>query len=125
MDPTREPRSTPAEPTAPRDILSDDAVVAYLRARAPGLPTARFDARAVISRARGALRRAPSSAPELRVAVAGAATAYLVLALARARGPLPVPGLGPVSVPGGDAVRACVAGLFPGASRTRPVAGGR
>jgi hypothetical protein len=43
--------------------------------------------------------------------MAGAATAYLTLALA---GPLPVPGLGTVSAPGGHAVRALVGGLVPG-----------
>ena len=105
MDPTR-------EPSAPRDILSDDAVVSYLRARAPGLPTAPFDPRAVTSRARGALvrlrrRRLRNSA----VALAGAITAYLAIALA---GPVPVPGLGPVGVPGDAGVRAMVRGLIPG-----------
>ena len=37
MDPTGEPR----------DTVSDDAVVAFLRTRAPGLPVVQFDPRAV------------------------------------------------------------------------------
>jgi hypothetical protein len=45
------------------------------------------------------------------VAVASAAIAYLTLALA---GPLPVPGLGTVGVPGGNALRALVAHVVPG-----------
>jgi hypothetical protein len=102
MDPTREPRS--------HDTLPDDAVVAYLRARAPGLPTVRFDARAVISRARGAARRRRQLRTSA-VAIAAAAATYLALAFA---GPLPVTGLGTVSVPGGAAVRALVGGLVPG-----------
>jgi hypothetical protein len=96
MDPNREP------------LPSDDAVVAYLRAHAPGLPTARFDARAVTSGARGALRRRRLRNSVL--AVAGAATTYLALALA---GPLPVPGLGAVSLPGGHALRGVVGGFVP------------
>ncbi|MEN3616083.1 hypothetical protein AAH979_42260 [Plantactinospora sp. ZYX-F-223] len=107
MDPTREPRSTAAEPTAARDILPDDAVVAYLRTRAPGLPAARFDARAITSRARGALRRRRRNSV---LAAAGAATVCLALMLA---GPLSVPGLGTVSVPGGEAIRA-LGDLVPG-----------
>jgi hypothetical protein len=109
MDPSREPRPTAAKPTAPRNFPRDDAVVAYLRARAPGLPTAQFDPRAVTSRARGALRRR-----RLRTSVAAvtcAVTAYLGLALA---GPVPVPGLGTVSVPGSSAFRALVTGHIPG-----------
>jgi hypothetical protein len=108
MDPTREPRPA-AEPTGPRGVGSDDAVVAYLRARAPGLPAGQFDPRAVTVRARGALRtrRLRTSA----VAAACTVTAYLALALA---GPVPVPGVGTVSVPGGHAVRALVAGQIPG-----------
>jgi hypothetical protein len=93
-------------------VLSDDAVVAYLRERAPGLPTTWFDARAVTARARGALRRRRrfrNSA--VAVALAGATTGYLAIAVA---GPVPVPGLGTVSVPGVGAVRAMVGGLFPG-----------
>jgi hypothetical protein len=108
MDPTRKARPTAAGPTAPRHTLPDDAIVAYLRAHAPDLPTPRSDARAVTSRARGALRRR-----RLRhsvMAIAGAATAYLTLALA---GPLPVPGLGTASVPGGDALQAMVGDFFP------------
>jgi hypothetical protein len=104
MDPTREPPFSGAEP--------DDDVVAYLRARAPGLPTVRFDPRAVTVRARAALRRRRRR--RLRnslVAVVAAAAAYLALALA---GPVPVPGLGTVSVPGSDAVRAMVARFVPG-----------
>ncbi|WP_460491733.1 hypothetical protein [Dactylosporangium cerinum] len=49
MDPSREPRSTAARP-------ADDAVVAYLRDRAPGLPAVVFDPGSVTSRARRALR---------------------------------------------------------------------
>ena len=108
MDPTQEPRTAATEPTAARDILPDDAVVAYLRARAPGLPTARFDPRAVTSRARRGLRRRHRNSV---VAVATAAAVYLALALT---GPLPAPGLGSVSVPGGNALRALVLGPFPG-----------
>ncbi|SCG79064.1 hypothetical protein GA0070609_5772 [Micromonospora echinaurantiaca] len=106
MDPTREPRSTAAEPTSPSGTLSDDAVVAHLRARAPGLQTSRFDARTVTSRARGALRR--RRLRNSMMALAGAAAAYLMLALA---GPLPVPGAGTVSVPGSSAIQA-LAGRF-------------
>jgi hypothetical protein len=101
MDPTREPRSTRDEPIDPRVTLSDEAVVAYLRGRAPGLPTALFDAGAITSRARGALRR--RRVRNLVAAVAGAATVYLALALV---GPQSVPGVGTVSIPGGNAVRA-------------------
>jgi hypothetical protein len=107
MDSTREPRF---EPTAPTDTVTDDAVVAYLRTRAPGLPTARFDARAITSRARRAVRRwrrLRNSA----VAMACVATVYLALALA---GPLPIPGRGPVSVPGSQGLRAAVARFLPG-----------
>jgi hypothetical protein len=100
MNPTREPRSSAAEPTAPRDLLTDDAVVDYLRTRAPGLPTARFDAGSVTSRARGALRR--RRLRNVVLVVAGAAAAYLALALA---GPLPVPGLGATNVPGDGGIR--------------------
>jgi hypothetical protein len=102
MDPTREPW---LEPTAP----SDDAVVAFLRTRAPGLPTVQFDTRAVTARARGALRRR-----RLRNSVLAAACAsivYLGLALA---GPVPVPGVGTVTVPGSQALRAMVADVIPG-----------
>jgi hypothetical protein len=99
MDPTREPWLEP----------SDDAVVTFLRTRAPGLPTVQFDTRAVTSRARGALRRR-----RLRnsvVAAGCAAIAYLGLALA---GPVPVPGGGTVTVPGSRALRAMVADFVPG-----------
>jgi hypothetical protein len=106
MDPTREPSS--AEPTDPRDSLSDKAVVAYLRARAPGLPTPRFDARTTTSRARGALRR--RRLRNCAMALAGAATAYLTFALA---GPLPVPGAGTVGVPGSESVQDLARDLFP------------
>jgi hypothetical protein len=107
MEPTREPRPTKA-------ALSDEAVVAYLRARAPGLPPAQFDPRAVTSRARRALRR--RRLRHAAAAVTGAAAAYLALALA---GPLAVPGLGSVTVPGGDALRPIVAGPDP--ERTHPL----
>ena len=109
MEPIGEPRSSSAEP-APRDILSEDAVVAYLRANAPGWPAARFDAGAIAARARRALRRR-----RLRnsvVAVAAASTAYVALAFT---GPLSVPGVGPVAVPGGDALRPAVRDVLPGA----------
>jgi hypothetical protein len=111
MDPTREPRPAPAEPDAPRDLRSDDAVVAYLRARAPGAPTARFDARAITSQASSALRRRRRRIRTSVLALAGAAAAYLALA---STGPLPVPGLGTVSAPGGDALRALVERSLPG-----------
>jgi hypothetical protein len=105
-----EPWSRAAEPITPRGVLPDDAVVAYLRARAPGVPAMRFDGRAVTSRARGALRRR-RRLRNSAVAVAAAAMAYLVLALV---GPVPVPGLGPVGVPGGGALQAVVARVIPG-----------
>jgi hypothetical protein len=110
MEPS-EPRSTSAEPNAARDFLPDDAIVAYLRARAPGMPIARFDARTVTSRARAALRRRRRLRTSV-VAMAAGALAYLVLAAA---GPLPVPGLGMVTVPGGGAVHAALVRLVPGA----------
>lgn len=108
MDPTHEPHPAVPDPAAaPRDLLSDEAVVAYLRAQAPGLPTARFDARAVISGARDALRHRRRRI--FGVATAGTATAYLGVAVALAfAGPVPVPGLGPLSVPGGGVVQAAV-----------------
>jgi hypothetical protein len=93
------------------DILSDDAVVAFLRDRAPGLPTVRFDARAVTSQARRALRRRRRRFRTSLVAMASTATVYLTLALA---GPVTVPGLGTVSVPGGNAIQALVGGFIPG-----------
>ena len=108
MDPSPDPRPAATEPTASRNILHDDAVVAYLRTRAPGLPTARLDPRAVTSRARRALRRRRRNSA---LALVTAATVYLALALA---GPLPAPGLGAVSVPGGNALRVLVLGPFPG-----------
>jgi hypothetical protein len=111
MDPTREPPSTSAEPAAAHDLLTDDAVVAYLRDRAPGLPAAPFDARAVTSRARGALHRRRRRVRSSVVVAAGATAAYLALTVA---GPLPVPGVGTVSVPGGDALRALVADIVSG-----------
>nr|MDT0659088.1 hypothetical protein [Micromonospora sp. DSM 115978] len=109
MDPTRDPRSAAAEPTAARDALPEDAVVAYLRTHAPGAPSPRIDARTVTSRARGALRRRRVRSAAL--AVAGAVTAYLTLALA---GPLPVPGGGAVSVPGDAALQTLASRLVPG-----------
>jgi hypothetical protein len=100
MDPTREPRS-----------LSDDAIVARLRAGAPGLPAVRYDGRSVRLRARAAARRLRRRRIRTgAVALSGAAAAYLTLALA---GPVPVPGVGPVSVPGGAALRALVGGVLP------------
>lgn len=108
MDPTHEPRSSSAEPTW-RDLPSDDAVVAYLRANAPGLPAARFDPRAITARARRALRRRRLRASV--VSVAAATSVYLALALA---GPMAVPGLGSVAVPGSDALRPAVRDFFPG-----------
>ncbi|BCB78004.1 hypothetical protein GCM10022251_36930 [Phytohabitans flavus] len=93
MDPTR-------QPAAPRGGPSDAAVVAYLRAGAPGLPIAQFDGRAVTSQARAALRRRRRNFVK---AVAGATAAYVALALA---GPLPVPGLDIVTAPAGTAIRA-------------------
>jgi hypothetical protein len=107
MDPTREPQSAAPDP-------SDDAVVAYLRQRAPGLPASTFDAGAVTAHARGALRRLRRR--RLRnsiVAAAGATTVYVALAIA-VGGPVTVPGLGTVNLPGGDALRGAVAGLIPG-----------
>lgn len=112
MDPTREPRPPAAEPTTPPDIQTDDALVAYLRARAPGLPSVGFDARAVTSHARGVRRR--QRRRRLRnsaVAVAGALATYLALALV---GPVPVPGVGPVSVPGSHDLRAMIRNIIPG-----------
>lgn len=103
MDPTREPWSTPATPGG---ALPDDAIVAYLRANAPGLPVARFDARTVTVRVRRALRRRRLR----RSVVAAAATVAVYVALALA-GPLSVPGLGTVTVPGSDAFR--VGGFLP------------
>ena len=90
---------------------TDDALVAYLRTRAPGLPDTPFDPRAVTARARGALRHRRRR--QLRtsvVAVAAVAATYVGLALA---GPLPVPGGGTVSVPGSHALRALVARVIP------------
>jgi hypothetical protein len=107
MDPTGEPRSSAAEPAIPRDALPDDTVVASLRARAPGLPTPRFDPRTVTIRARGALRRRRRNSA---MALAGAVATYLAIALV---GPLPVPGVGTVSVPGSQALRALARDSFP------------
>jgi hypothetical protein len=110
MDPTREPQPA-ARPTTPSDIPADDTVVAYLRAHAPGLPSVRFDARAVTAHARGVLRRQRQrQLIKSTVAAAGAAIAYLGLALA---GPVTVPGFGPVSVPGSGALQAMVASVLP------------
>jgi hypothetical protein len=95
MDPSHEP-------------LPDDAIVAHLRARAPGLPTAQFDARAVTARARHAWRRHRRRNTIVTAAVSGTVAAYLALALA---GPVSVPGLGTMSVPGGAAIRSMVSDL--------------
>jgi hypothetical protein len=93
---------------------TDDAVVAYLRANAPGPPTTYLDPRAVTVRAGTALRRRRRRRLRISVvAVAAATTAYLTLALA---GPL-LPGA--VNVPGGSAIRAAVAGFVPGMPPTR------
>jgi hypothetical protein len=75
----------------------------------------RLDARAVTSRAHNALRRRRRRIRSSIVAMSGAIVAYVVVVLASAfAGPLPVPGLGTVNVPGGGAVRAVVRDLFPG-----------
>jgi hypothetical protein len=108
MDPTGEPRSSAAEPATPRDALPDETVVASLRARAPGLLTPRFDPRTVTTRARGALRR--RRLRNSAMALAGAVATYLAFALV---GPLPVPGVGNVSVPGSQALRALATKSFP------------
>jgi len=108
MDPTREPWP---EAAGPRDLVPDDAIVARLRAGAPGLPAAPFDARAVTARARQASRRYRRRISVVTAILAGTLTGYLALALA---GPLPVPGLGTVSVPGGAAIRSMVGDLIPG-----------
>lgn len=109
MDPTREPQPSP-------EIPSDDEIVSYLRDRAPDLPTTRFDARAVTARARGAQRRLRRRRLQYSyVAGAAAAAAYFVLALVFAVvGPVPVPGLGPVDLPGAAAIRDAAGGLLPG-----------
>lgn len=108
MDPTRESRPS-TESATPRDTAPDhDAVVALLRSGAPGLPTLRSDPRTVTSRARRALRRRRLRNSVL--AVTGAAAAYLALALA---GPLPVPGVGTVTVPGSQPLRALASRSFP------------
>ncbi len=102
MDPTREP--------AP-DLRTDAALVAYLREQAPGLPAIRFDAGAVTAHAHGVLRR--QRRRRLRngsVITASAAAVYLALALI---GPVPVPGVGPVSVPGSHAIRAAIDDMIP------------
>ena len=97
---------------APRDALTDDEIVAYLRTRAPGLPTVPVDPHAITARARRALdRRRRRQVRGSVAATAGATAVYLVLALV---GPVPVPGVGSVSVPGGNGVRALVAKVVPG-----------
>jgi hypothetical protein len=107
MEPTHGPRSTTAEPTAP----PDDAIVAYLRTRAPGPPTTVLDARAVTSRARRALRRRHRRIRNTSVTAGGTAAAYLLLVLT---GPVAVPGVGTLNVPGGHELRAMVGDLIPG-----------
>ncbi|GGM47168.1 hypothetical protein [Dactylosporangium sucinum] len=92
------------EPTA------DDAVVAHLRARAPGLPAVRFDGWAVTARARRAVRRRRRLRTTAAAAVSGS-LAYLVLAVL---GPIPVPGGATVTLPGSATVREMVARLVPG-----------
>jgi hypothetical protein len=102
MDPTHEPHSNAAS-------LPDEAIVAFLRDRAPGLPAAPFDPRAVTARARGALRRLRRRRIRNSIlTMSGAAALYLVLAVA---GPL-LPGA--VNVPGGESLRTVVAGFIPG-----------
>jgi len=88
---------------------TDDAVVAFLRDRAPGLPTWPVDPRAVTSRAREALGRSRRRRRRTTiVAVAATITVYLGLAIT---GPM-LPGN--VNVPGGSAIRAAVAVFVPG-----------
>lgn len=106
MDPTREPTPHPIP-----DLGTDQALVAYLRDQAPDLPAIRFDARAVTAHAHGVLRR--QRRRRLRngsVITASAAAVYLALALI---GPVPVPGVGPVSVPGSHAIRAAINDIIP------------
>jgi hypothetical protein len=101
MNPTNEPR----------DPLTDDAVVAYLRAHAPGLPAVRFNGPAVTTHARGVLRRRRQRRIRISAAaLSGATVVYLALALA---GPVPVPGLGPVSVPGSRTLHGLVKDILP------------
>jgi hypothetical protein len=115
MEPIREPQSSGADPSVPRDVLSDDAVVAYLRDRAPGLPTEPFDPRAVTIRARSALHRVRRRRLQTALVTGvGAGAAYVVLALVFAlTGPVPVPGLGRVSVPGASAIRDAMEDYLP------------
>jgi hypothetical protein len=101
MDPTHEPR----------DPMTDDAVVAYLRAHAPGLPAVRFNGPAVTAHARGVLRRRRQSRIRISTATLAAATAvYLALAFA---GPVPVPGIGTVNVPGSHTLHGLVKDILP------------
>jgi hypothetical protein len=103
MDPTREPDRSPA-------TMTDEALLAYLRHRAPGLATEPFDPRAVTARARRVLHRRRRLRTSI-VAAASTAAAYIALALVT---PLPVPGLGTISVPGGGTLRGIVGGFVPG-----------
>jgi hypothetical protein len=71
---------------APRDALTDDDIVAYLRTRAPGLPTVPVDPHAATTRARRALDRRRRHQVRGSVAATASATAvYLVLALVGVR----------------------------------------
>jgi hypothetical protein len=111
MDSPHEPRST-AEPAAPGDLGSDEAVVAYLRSRAPGPPVVWLDARAVTVRARDALRRLRRRRVRTAIAAAvGTVTVYVALVFVGPLVPLPAGG---VNVPGGAAIRGAVARLLPG-----------
>jgi hypothetical protein len=105
MDPTSEPRPTTPDATASPDV----AVVAHLRANAPGVPAASFDGGAVTARARRALRRRRFR--NFTVAVAAATVAYLALSVAS---PLPVPGYGKVSLPGSGVIAGLVEDIVPG-----------
>jgi hypothetical protein len=102
MEPNREPGA--------RDLMSDEAIVAFLRTHAPGLPAVRFDGPAVAARARRVQRRRRRLGASA-VTFASAALVYLLLALV---GPLPVPGGGNVSLPGSRGLRAAVAHIMPG-----------
>lgn len=76
--------------------LHDDDVVARLRAGAPGYPEAGPDAGRTLTAARLALRRRRG-----RRALGGVAAVVAVIVGLTAAGPIPVPGLGPLVLPGG------------------------